>query len=60
MVKVVVVGTINWDINLFVKRFAAVGEEVPVERVERVPGGKGANVAVAAARLLGRGEAAEH
>ena len=58
MVKVVVVGTINWDINLFVKRFAAVGEEVPIERIERVPGGKGANVAVAAARLLGRGEAA--
>jgi len=46
------------DIDLFVERFPAVGEEVSVERLQRVPGGKGANVAVAAARILGRGEAA--
>ncbi len=55
MVKIVVAGAINWDINLFVKRFPEVGEEVAVERITRVPGGKAANVAVAAARTLGSG-----
>jgi len=53
-----VVGAINWDLNLFVERFPQSGEEVVVERVTRVPGGKGANVAVAAARLLGPNQAA--
>jgi ribokinase len=53
MVKIVVAGAINWDINLFVKRFPEVGEEVAVERITRVPGGKAANVAVAIARILG-------
>jgi len=58
MVKICVAGAINWDINLFIKRFPKIGEEVPVERITRVPGGKGANVAVAAARLLGPDETA--
>lgn len=58
MVKTVVIGAINWDINLFVKRFPRGGEEVVVERITRVPGGKAGNVAVAAARLLGPGQAA--
>ncbi|MEM2905568.1 MAG: PfkB family carbohydrate kinase [Candidatus Bathyarchaeia archaeon] len=58
MVSVVVSGAINWDINLFLERFPAVGEEVPVRRITRVPGGTAANVAVAAARLLPRGETA--
>ena len=53
MVKVVVAGAINWDINLFVRRFPRPGEETPVVRITRVPGGKAGNVAVAAARLLG-------
>lgn len=57
MVAVTVLGAINWDINLFVKRFPEVGEEVTVERITRVPGGKAANVAVAAARILGSGHA---
>ena len=51
-------GAINWDFNLFVERFPRSGEEVVVEQVTRVPGGKGANVAVAAARLLGPNQAA--
>lgn len=55
MVKVVVAGAINWDINLFVRRFPRPGEETPVIRITRVPGGKAGNVAVAAARLLGLG-----
>lgn len=58
LVKICVAGAINWDINLFVERFPRIGEEVPVERITYVPGGKAANVAVAAARLLGRGQAA--
>jgi len=58
MAKICVAGAINWDINLFVERFPQIGEEVPVQRITCIPGGKGANVAVAAARLLGPGEAA--
>jgi len=53
LVKVVVAGAINWDINLFVPRFPRPGEETPVLRITRLPGGKAGNVAVAAARLLG-------
>jgi ribokinase len=58
MVKVVVVGAINWDINLFVQRFPKPGEEMPVARIAGGPGGKAGNVSVAAARLLGPGEVA--
>ncbi len=54
MAKVCVSGAINWDINLFVERFPEIGEEVPVKKITRVPGGKAANVAVASARILGR------
>jgi ribokinase len=50
-----VVGAINWDVSIFEQRFARPGEEVPVRRVEEYSGGKGANVAVAASRILGRG-----
>ena len=57
MADIVVLGAVNWDINLFVKRFPEIGEEVPVEKITRVPGGKAANVAVAAARILGLGRA---
>lgn len=58
MAKVVSLGAINYDINLFVERFPKIGEEVPVKRITRIPGGKGANVAVAAARLMDPGEVA--
>lgn len=56
MVAVVAAGAINWDINLFVGEFPRPGEETPVIRITRVPGGKAGNVAVAAARLLGSGK----
>lgn len=56
MVRIAVAGAINWDINLFVERFARVGEEVAVRRITRVPGGKAANVVVAASRVLGPGQ----
>jgi ribokinase len=46
-------GAINWDINLFVERLPRAGEEVSVKEIQRVSGGTAANVAVAAARLLG-------
>ena len=49
---VVAVGAINWDVTLFVESLPTPGQEVTVSEVARVPGGTGANVAVAAARLL--------
>lgn len=58
MVRTVVIGAINWDINLFVRKFPRGGEEIVVEHITRVPGGKAGNVAVAAARLLGPNQAA--
>lgn len=58
MLKTLVIGAINWDINLFVKKFPRGGEEVVVAHITRVPGGKAGNVAVAAARLLGPNQAA--
>jgi ribokinase len=58
LIRTVVIGKINWDINLFLKRFPHKGEETVVKRITRVPGGKAGNTAVAAARLLGRGQAA--
>ena len=56
MVKVVVAGAINWDINLFVQRFPRPGEEMPIDRITGGPGGKAGNASVAAARLLGPGQ----
>jgi len=53
-----VIGAVNWDINLFVKKFPRGGEETVVDHITRVPGGKAGNVAVAAARLLGPNQAA--
>jgi ribokinase len=57
LVKTVVAGAINWDVNLFVDRFPRKGGEVVVRQITRVPGGKAGNVAVAAARLLGPSQA---
>lgn len=53
-----VIGAINWDVSIFEDRFARPGEEVPVRSVEEYSGGKGANTAVAASRVLGRGRVA--
>jgi ribokinase len=54
----IVTGVINWDKTIFVKRFPKEGEEVKVERIIDIPGGKGANVAVASSRILGRDKVA--
>ncbi|MFC3533667.1 ribokinase [Vogesella facilis] len=51
MTKVVVVGSINMDLVVVTDRFPAPGETISGERFLTVPGGKGANQAVAASRL---------
>ena len=49
-------GAVNWDTSIFVEKFPSLGEEVKAKKVISVPGGKGANVAVASARILGTNE----
>jgi ribokinase len=51
MTRVVVVGSINMDLVTLAARFATPGETILGERFLTVHGGKGANQAVAAARL---------
>ncbi|TCV92859.1 ribokinase [Luteibacter rhizovicinus] len=51
MTRIVVIGSINMDLVTLAPRFVAPGETLIGERFLTVPGGKGANQAVAAARL---------
>lgn len=51
MTRIVVVGSINMDLVTQAPRFAGPGETILGKRFLTVPGGKGANQAVAAARL---------
>jgi ribokinase len=51
MTRIAVVGSINMDLVTIAPRFPAPGETLHGERFLTVPGGKGANQAVAAARL---------
>ncbi len=53
MPEMLVCGVVNWDVTLFAENLPRPGEEVRVGRVIAVPGGKGGNTAVAAARILG-------
>jgi ribokinase len=53
MPEILVCGAINWDTTLFVERLPNPGEEVRATKVVSVPGGKAANTAVAAAKILG-------
>ena len=54
--EIVVLGAINWDTTIFVNRFPSPGEEVEVLSKLSVPGGTGANVAVASSHILGKGK----
>ncbi|OPH56614.1 ribokinase [Paenibacillus ferrarius] len=52
--RIVVIGSLNMDIVVETSRFPRVGETLTGEHVHFIPGGKGANQAVAAARLGGQ------
>ncbi|RQD70288.1 MAG: ribokinase [Tindallia sp. MSAO_Bac2] len=49
--KIAVIGSINMDLVLQVQRLPQKGETLLADHFKKVPGGKGANQAVAAARL---------
>jgi len=51
--KILVIGSINYDLVVFTPRHPAPGETIIGSRFQTFPGGKGANQAVAAARLGG-------
>ena len=53
MVVELVSGSINWDTSIFVDEFPKAKEEIKAKKIISVPGGKGANVAIASARILG-------
>ena len=50
---IVVVGSLNMDFVAAVERLPALGETVLGRDFQMIPGGKGANQACAAARLVG-------
>src|SRR6266566_9996303 len=54
MARILVLGSLNMDLVVTVPHLPRPGETVLGERLGRYPGGKGANQAVAAARLGGR------
>jgi ribokinase len=49
--RIVVIGSLNMDVVVEAERPPALGETVPGNQVHFIPGGKGANQAVASARL---------
>ena len=53
MKKIAVIGSINMDMTATAERIPKKGETISAQSVAYVPGGKGANQAVAAARLGG-------
>ncbi|MEM3948033.1 MAG: PfkB family carbohydrate kinase, partial [Zestosphaera sp.] len=55
-VKLLVVGSLNYDVMLFVERFAP--PKTRVNRLKTFLGGSGGNAAVSAAKILGPGKVA--
>ena len=53
MKKIAVIGSINMDLTAQAERLPGKGETISAKSLQYVPGGKGANQAVAAARLGG-------
>ncbi|MBN2712345.1 MAG: ribokinase, partial [Planctomycetes bacterium] len=53
MPNILVVGSANMDVIAPVKRMPAAGETILIDDVKLANGGKGANAAVAAAKLGG-------
>ena len=53
MKKIAVIGSINMDLTAKAERHPGKGETVSGRELQYIPGGKGANQAVAAARLGG-------
>ena len=51
MKKILVIGSLNVDMVVNVHHIPAVGETILADKMELVPGGKGANQAYAAGRL---------
>ncbi len=49
--KLAVVGSINMDMTVTAERIPLKGETLRADSISRIPGGKGANQAVAMARL---------
>lgn len=56
MISHLVVGSINWDVLLFLKKFPSSGEEVSADFIFESPGGKGGNISVASSKILGNNE----
>ena len=52
--RILVIGSINMDVVLRAEKFPAAGETVLGTDLSLIPGGKGANQAVAASRMGGR------
>ena len=50
MKKIAVIGSINMDLTAVAERIPLKGETISASSMQYIPGGKGANQAVAAAR----------
>jgi len=59
MKPILVIGSLNMDLVVQAERAPAAGETLPARGFQTIPGGKGANQAVAAARLGGQPPAGE-
>lgn len=54
MISHLVVGSINWDVLIFLKKFPGIGEEIAANYIFESPGGKGGNISICSGKILGR------